>query len=231
MRSTSTPAWLWRLDSQHRLLLSLAIATVVFLLVPQSLRPLTRTLIGWNAFVVVLLLLTWSVILTAHPEQIKKRAQTQDNNRILISVLVIAAAVVSLCAVAFLLGTHKELPKGQLGLHIALSVVSMFCSWLLLHTVFTLRYAHYYYYRSERYRQQTPTPSPHIGGLDFPGEQQPDYLDFAYFAFVLGMTFQVSDVAITSRLIRRIALLHGLLSFWFYTFIVALSINIISSLI
>ncbi len=231
MSSPSTPAWLWRIDSQHRLVLSLAIAAVVFLLAPQSLRVLTRTLIGWNAFVLVLLLLTWSVIITAHPDQIKKRAQTQDNNRILISVLVVSAAVVSLCAVAFLLGTHKELPKGQLGLHIALSVVSMFFSWLLLHTVFTLRYAHYYYYRSERYRQQASTPSSHPGGLDFPGEQQPDYLDFAYFAFVLGMTFQVSDVAITSRLIRRIAFLHGLLSFWFYTFIVALSINIISSLI
>ena len=231
MSSTSTPTWLWRLDSQHRLVLSGAVAAVVFLLVPHTLRLLTRILIAWNAGALILLLLAWSLIITAHPKQIKRRAQLQDTNSIFVSVLVISAAVVSLCAVAFLLGTNKELPKGQLGLHIGLSVVSMFCSWLLLHTVFTLRYAHYYYNRWERYRQKTSTPSTHPGGLDFPGEQQPDYLDFAYFAFVLGMTFQVSDVAITSRLIRRMALLHGLLSFWFYTFIVALSINIISALI
>lgn len=226
--STSTPNWLWRLDSQHRLVVSLAVAAVVFLLVPHSFRLLTRTLIAWNSGAVILLLLVWSVIVTANPRQIKKRALTQDSSRLFISVLIICAACASLLAVAFLLGISKELPKGQLGLHIALSVISMICSWLLLHTVFTLRYAHYYYYRWERERTLSST---HPGGLDFPGEQPPDYLDFAYFAFVLGMTFQVSDVAITSRLIRRVALLHGLMSFWFYTLIVALSINIISSLI
>ncbi len=226
-QTTSTPNWLWYLDAQHRLTLSLTVAALVFLLVPHSLRLLTRTLIAWNSGVLCLLLLAWSVIVTAHPRQIKKRAQTQDTNRLFIAVLFVSAACASLLAVAFLLGTSNTLPPKQLGLHIALSGVSMVFSWLVVHTVFTLRYAHYYY-RPERKTPNEPNET-HVGGLDFPGEEQPDYLDFAYFAFVLGMTFQVSDVAITSRLIRRVALLHGLLSFWFYTFIVALSINIISS--
>lgn len=226
MSFTSTPNWLWKLDAKHRLALGLFVATIAFLCVPHSLHPLTRALIGWNCGAVVLLLLTWSVILTAHPRQIKKLAQTQDPSRLFIAILVVSAACFSLFAVVFLLGTNKNLPHNQVGLHIILSAVSLVCSWLLIHTVFSLRYAHYYY----RPPQKAPEDS-HAGGLDFPGEEQPDYLDFAYFAFVLGMTFQVSDVAIKSRLIRRVALLHGLLSFWFYTFIVALSINIISSLI
>lgn len=223
-QTTSTPNWLWHLDAQHRLTLSLTVAALVFLLVPHSLRLLTRTLIAWNSGVLCLLLLAWSVIITAHPRQIKKRAQTQDTNRLFIAVLFVSAACASLLAVAFLLEISKTLPPKEVGLHIALSGVSMVFSWLVVHTVFTLRYAHYYY-RPER---NTPSET-HVGGLNFPGEEQPDYLDFAYFAFVLGMTFQVSDIAITSRLIRRVALLHALLSFWFYTFIVALSINIISS--
>lgn len=223
-QTTCTPSWLWHLDAQHRLALSLTVAILVFLLVPHSLRLLTRTLIAWNSGVLCLLLLAWSVIVTANPTQIKKRAQTQDTNRLLIAVLFVSAACASLLAVAFLLGISNTLPPKEVGLHIALSGVSMVFSWLVVHTVFTLRYAHYYY----RLKRKISNES-HTGGLDFPGEEQPDYLDFAYFAFVLGMTFQVSDIAITSRLIRRVALLHGLLSFWFYTFIVALSINIISS--
>lgn len=222
----STPNWLWRLDAQHRMSLSLAVAAVAFLLVPHLLRFLTRMLIAWDCGAAFFLLLAWSVIVTAHPNQIKQRAQTQDTSRLLIAVVVVSAACISLFAVAFLLGISKQLPAKELGLHVALSVTSMVCSWLVLHTVFTLRYAHYYY-RPER----KALPEAHAGGLDFPGQQLPDYLDFAYFAFVLGMTFQVSDVSITSRLIRRTALLHGLLSFWFYTAVVALSINLISSLI
>ena len=226
MSYTSTPNWLWRLDAQHRLTLCLVVTVMAFLLVPHSMKLLTRMLVAWDAGSVFLLILAWSVIVTAHPNQIIKRAQTQDANRVLIAAVIVSAACTSLFAVAFLLGISKNLPPHQLGLHVALSVVSMICSWLLLHTVFTLRYAHYYYRPKYNTHEQA-----YAGGLEFPGDEQPDYLDFAYFAFVIGMTFQVSDVAITSRLIRRVALLHGMLSFGFYTLIVALSINIISSLI
>ncbi len=105
----------------------------------------------------------------------------------------------------------------------ALAVIQ---SWLLIHTVFTLRYAHVFY-RSE----QEADVEGSGGGLIFPGGHYPDYQDFAYFSFVVGMTCQVSDVNITSRSMRRLALLHGLLSFAFNTVILALSINIISGLL
>lgn len=223
---SSTPNWLWRLDAQHRLLLSFTVAVVSGLIVPHDWRILTHILIAWNSGIICLLILAWSVILTAHPNQIKKRAQTQDSNRLFIAAIVVSAAVASLFAIIYVLGSSKHLPPKVLGLHVALCIVSIICSWLVVHTVFSLRYAHYYY----RPGESTQTEG-YAGGLDFPGDKQPDYLDFAYFAFVLGMTFQVSDVTITSRLIRRVALVHGLLSFWFYTVIFSLSINILSSLI
>ena len=224
--SLSTPKWLWRLDAQYRLLLCGTTAAIAFLLMPRDSHLLTRLLVAWNSGIFCLLILTWSVIATASPKQIKKRSQTQDFSRIVIAILVISAAVTSLFAVIFVLGTSKNLPPKLLGLHILLSVISVIGSWLMVHTVFTLRYAHYYYFREQTHLQED-----HAGGLDFPGGKLPDYWDFAYFSFVLGMTFQVSDVQITSRLMRRLALLHGLLSFAFNTIIVALTINIISSLV
>jgi uncharacterized membrane protein len=185
-----------------------------------------RALTVWDVGIICWLLLIWSTILTAHPRQIRQRAATDDLNRLLIGILLVSAACASLVAIIYILSSRQNLLPSVLGLHITLSVVSIVCSWLLLHTVFTLHYAHCYY------RPESKTPSAtHAGGLDFPGDEPPDYLDFAYFALVLGMTYQVSDVAITSRLIRRVALLHGLLSFWFYTVVFALSINILSSLV
>lgn len=225
MRS-STPNWLWRLDLQHRFLICGSVGAIAFSIMPHDSHLLTRLLVAWNSAILCLLILIWSVIATAHPNQIKKRSQTQDLNRLVVAFLVITSAVTSLFAVIFVLGTSKNLPHKLLGLHIALSVTSVVGSWLLVHTIFTLRYAHYYYLREQTHLQED-----HAGGLDFPGEKLPEYWDFAYFSFVLGMTFQVSDVQITSRLMRRLALLHGLLSFAFNTIIVALTINIISSLV
>ena len=101
---------------------------------------------------------------------------------------------------------------------VALVAVTLLLSWLISHVVFAFRYAHEFYSRDQG--------GPGVdGGLDFPEEKEPDYLDFLYFALVLGMTFQVSDVQITSRKLRRVATLHGLLSFLFNTVIVALTIN------
>ena len=105
--------------------------------------------------------------------------------------------------------------------HILVSVLAVICSWFLVHTVFIFRYAHIYYGSGDK----------PVGGLDFPGDDEPDYLDFAYFSFIIGMTSQVSDVDITSSVMRRLALLHGILSFFFNAVIIALSINIISGLI
>jgi len=96
-------------------------------------------------------------------------------------------------------------------------------SWVLVHTLFTFHYANMYYFKLNDHKSDEAS-------LIFPGKAKPDYLDFAYFSFVIGMTFQVSDVEIASQRIRRIALIHGLLSFTLNTFVVALTINLIAAL-
>ena len=116
---------------------------------------------------------------------------------------------------------HKALSE-----HLLLAAATVVSSWFLIHTVFTMHYAHAYY------RDDDDDPSTiGSGGLEFPNEKEPDFLDFAYFSFVIGMTCQVSDVQISSQGIRRLALVHGLLSFLFNTVVLALAINLASGLL
>ena len=223
MRS-STPRWLWKLDAEHRFLITLGMALLVFLTLPQ-LGLGIRTLISWNVGTGSLLMLIWSVILTAHVSQIRRRAQTDDTNRVVIGFLVIGAASASLFAVVFLLKSSKQLPPAEEALAVVLSVLAIVGSWLVVHSTFCLRYAHHYYSNADGDMDAEPA-----GGMEFPNQDQPDYLDFAYFAFTIGMTAQTSDVQVTSSTMRRLTLAHGLLSFGFNTVVVALSINIISQL-
>ena len=101
------------------------------------------------------------------------------------------------------------------GWHAALAVTTIALSWTFIHTLFALHYAHDYYGEGNR-----------ANGLIFPGKDKPDYWDFAYFAFVVGMTFQVSDVQVSNRLIRRLVVTHGALSFVFNTAILAVTVNL-----
>ena len=131
--------------------------------------------------------------------------------------------IVSFVAVSSEFAAIKGVTPGQRAWNVTLVAVTLFLSWLVTHVTFALRYAHEFYARD--------LGGPDVDrGLDFPQEKEPDYLDFFYFALVLGMTFQVSDVQITSRKLRRVATLHGLLSFLFNTVIVAFTVNIAAGL-
>ncbi len=107
-------------------------------------------------------------------------------------------------------------------LHLALSVVTILCSWFIVHTAFALHYAHEFY---------EDAPGTKERSLTFPGDSEPDYLDFLYFAFVLGTTSQTSDVTICSGAMRRLALVHGVIAFFFNTTLLALVVNIAAGLI
>src|ERR1700743_2684598 len=144
----------------------------------------------------------------------------------MIFIIVIGASIASLFAIIFLLKMTKGASREDINAHIFLVITSVIVSWVLVHTLFTLRYAHMYYDTDDDEGNAKP-----MGGLEFPKEENPDYLDFVYFAFVIGMTFQVSDVEISDRQIRRLAWVHGMISFAFNTAIVALSINVISGLV
>jgi uncharacterized membrane protein len=135
------------------------------------------------------------------------------------------AALASLMALTFLFKANENVSELAKIAHVGLSVIALATSWLLIHTRYAFHYAHRYYVSGGSKHNKI------LGGLSFPGDNPPDYFDFAYFSFVIGMTSQVSDVAITSRVMRRITLIHGLLSFAFNMGVLALSINIVASMI
>lgn len=212
-------------DARHRLYIALAIALLVLLLTSNFVDFPINFMITWLAYSGCTLIFAWITIVYSHPSEVSKMAPQRDSSRTLIFIFVVGAAFVSLLAVVVLLQGTAGLSKEAARLHILLSITCVAFSWLLVHTIFTLRYAHLYYGGAKNLGLLKEYEL--LGGLDFPHETKPDYLDFAYFSFVIGMTFQVSDVEISSRRIRRLALIHGLISFAFNTVIVALMINVI----
>lgn len=211
-------------DSHHRILIAVGVAMLVFAVLGTWVSLFAHIFLTWDAFALTILGLTWVKMLRANPQNARRTAKIQDSSRTAIFVFVISSACASLLGLGVLLLTAKGMDGRNLTETIVLSFSTVICSWLLVHTLFTLRYAHSYY--------RACTHKETLGyGLDFPDEKEPDYLDFAYFSFVIGMTSQVSDVQITSREIRRLALVHGMVSFAFNTIILALSINIISGLL
>ncbi|SMB87982.1 protein of unknown function DUF1345 [Hymenobacter roseosalivarius DSM 11622] len=215
-RFEMVPAWV-------RLSISLVLAGVAYRLVPPQWHAASRVTAAWDAFALSTLVLTWAIIPAADVVHIRRVANREDPGRRLTFVFLLVAAVASLLAVVLLLGSIKEVNSSSRIIHIVLAVVAVLTAWLLVHTVFTLRYAHLYYDEG---------PGGQAGGLEFPGgEKEPDYLDFAYYAFVIGMTAQTADISISGRAMRRLTLLHGLLAFAFNTAIVALSINGLAGLL
>jgi uncharacterized membrane protein len=216
------------LDAHHRVAISLAVGVLVLVATLGLHRLPLQLILSWNAFAVTSILLAWIRIIFADAKSAVLTAKLQDTGRTTIFSLVLIGACASLFAVAFLLGTAKGTSGARLGEHVGLAAFTVVDSWFLIHTVFTMHYAHAYY-RTEDLDER----GRHGAGLNFPGEEddEPDFIDFAYFAFVIGMTFQVSDIAITSKLIRRLSLVHALLSFLFNTVILALAINLASSLV
>ncbi|OKS87706.1 DUF1345 domain-containing protein [Mucilaginibacter polytrichastri] len=220
------PKPLLRLDTHYRVIISLVLAAIVCFSVVHTLSVASTILLTWMTFALCAIIMDWVIILTAHPRNFRKVATLEDSSRTMIFIIVIGASLVSLFAIIFLLKTAKGTPHADVTGHILLVISSVIVSWILVHTLFTLRYAHMYYDTDDDDGDAKP-----LGGLDFPSEKNPDYLDFVYFAFVIGMTFQVSDVEISDRKIRRLAWMHGMISFAFNTAIVALSINVITGLV
>ncbi len=215
--------FLGRLSATVRLLVGLSLAAVGWVLAPAGMDAVSRWVAAWDMYAASTLLLIGAAMVTADTASIRKVANAEDLSRTVAFIFVLGAALASLLAVVALLGTMKA-SGGMQNWHIILSIAAVVESWLLVHTVFTLRYAHIYYDADEKKGGDT-------GGLDFPGgDPEPNYLDFAYFAFTLGMTAQTADVAISGRRQRHTALLHALISFSFNTAIIALSISAIGGL-
>ena len=211
---------------RFRLLLSIVLAGIVAIALPRWISPSATMLCVGDTGMMCFLLLTWRAMVTTPPKVMRNHAQQEDVGRFIILSLVLGSALLSLMALAYLLKTTKGLVGLILIAHLGLAIATILIAWSLVHTIFALHYARDYY-RDEH----TSLKDCQVNGLTFPEEEEPDYWDFLYFSFVIGMTAQVSDVAITSRRLRKLALFHGVLSFFFNTAILAMSINIIAGLI
>lgn len=213
-------------EAHNRLAVSLVIAFLTFGTTYQKLDPAVAVIVSWDAFALSSLILAWVAIIFSNAKTRVEEASLQDSSRIAISVCVVLAAVAGLFGAALLLHRAKSLQENEALWHVVLAILTVVFSWLLVHTFLTLHYAHICYQIAGASKADPPEV-----GLNFPDEPEPDFLDFAYFSFVIGMTCQTSDVEITSKHVRRIALLHGLLAFGFNAVIVALSLNLASSLL
>ncbi|HVN36246.1 MAG TPA: DUF1345 domain-containing protein [Casimicrobiaceae bacterium] len=216
--------WIDRLGPMRRLLIAFAIGIVAFAVEPEALSPHTRLVTSWDAAALVYLALAWAIIALADAKSTRSHALIQDTSVFIIFLFVLVAACASVVAIALVVAAIKDLSSWPKAWHLALTVVALTSSWVLIQTVFAFHYARRYY-RDEKHSAAQE------GGLAFPGGTAPDYMDFAYYSFVVGMTSQVSDVQVLSPKMRRLTLAHGVLAFIFNIAVLALSINIIASAI
>jgi uncharacterized membrane protein len=175
--------------------------------------PARGVLLAFDIATLIFLAATIAMFMRAKTQSMRERARTQDEGYWGFLLSSAAVAVIALVA----LGVELHASKGGGVVEIALATCSLLLSWLFLNTIFALHYAHEYYAEHNK-----------CSGLEFPGTDKPDYWDFVYFAFVIGMTFQVSDVQISQREIRHVATAHALIAFFFNVIILALSVNIVA---
>jgi len=207
--------WAVRVARAHlRLALSALLGAIVVAALPASLHIMTRTLIAWDAGVIFYLAAALVMMARATVDDIARHADAQDEGAFGLLLLTIAAAVASLGAIFIELATLDQKAAGY-GLQVALAIATVVLSWAFIHTILALHYAYEFYGDGHS-----------ATGLKFPDDDKPDYWDFIYFSFVIGMTFQVSDVGVTNKLIRRTVVAHGVLAFFFATAIIALTVSI-----
>jgi uncharacterized membrane protein len=203
--------------ARPRTFFAIMLGVVTFFLLPSSFRLVTRLLTGWDTFVALYIVLVYIMMARSNLNTIRRMAALQDDGRFLIPLLTALGAFASLAAIVLELGQGQHKSN-----ELMFAILTVALSWAAVHTGFALHYAH------EFYRGAKP------GGLQFPSgdkDEHADYWDFVYFSFVIGMTAQVSDVGITDKTIRRIATVHGIISFVFNTALLALMVNIAASAI
>jgi uncharacterized membrane protein len=209
---------------QIRFLIALCVGILVALAAPLE-GTIPRILAGWNAggwlYFVLVVIKMWQ----AEIDGIKREAGIERESRTAVLFIVILGSVFTLLALFDQLMALKSEHGIDRTISISLSISTIFLSWFLIHTVFALYYAHEFHSESHGGARGTG------GGLKFPDDSTPDYLDFLYFSFVVGTTAQTSDVDVCSRAMRRVVMLHGILSFFFNTAVIALMVNLAAQLV
>jgi uncharacterized membrane protein len=199
------------------------IAVYLLLLLVPAMSGRLRFIVAWDVGVTVALLAMMIGLRNASPERMRAAAARQVTGKWTVLGLTVVAASASLVAIAAEVPLLKNAGQPELLARLALVVVTIVLSWALINTIFALHYAHDYYFR--------PCATGGEGGLAFPGKGQPAYGDFVYFSFTIGMTFQVSDVQIVDPYLRKLAITHGIISFFYSTGILALTVNLVAGLL
>ncbi len=215
---------LLRMHPLQRLSVSILLVAVTILLLKHSgFSGLLITVCSWCVFALSFIITSWVILFTRTLSEIKKYAKKEDGSRVFVILITILTSFAALIAV-LLLVIDKNRAASEEWITIPACIFAVILSWVMVHTIMTFHYANLYYDDDEKKKKEQRE------GLTFPEEAAPDYLDFAYFSFVVGMTFQVSDVEVTDKKMRKIVLAHGLISFALNTFVVALTINFIAGL-
>ncbi len=203
---------------------SVVVGVCAVFLLPAAWAARARGIVAWDVGTVFYLAMIAWLFTTSPSRRMPANAAAQEDGEWTLFFLVLAGVTISFAAILGEFGSMKGAAAAVKEQKVALVAATLVLSWLLAQAVFALRYAHEFY-------QAAPGGAGIDGGLKFPNEDHPDYWDFFYFSAVLGMTFQVSDVEVTSRKLRRLATLHGLLGFLFNTVIIALTVNLASGLL
>jgi uncharacterized membrane protein len=198
-------------------------ALAVMFLSPAWLHGTVRIVAAYDLAALVLLTLTWTIGLHDDAQSTGARGAIADPGRNVMLGLVLVSVAAGLAAAIVILGKGPNVPAGDRTIALAIGLLAVVLGWAVIHTSFVFRYAHLFYFDDDDDGHATR-------GLVFPGTTDPDDYDFAYFSFVIGMTFQVSDVQITDPAVRRVVLLHGIISFAYNTAILALVVNLASGL-
>jgi uncharacterized membrane protein len=196
------------------------------LLVPGGVSPSTRFIVSWDAGCLFFIVTMLWVLGRQKPEDMQRRAAQQDEGQGFILTLVLVAAVTSIGAVAVELSAAKNLHGLDKSLRIALAFATVAISWFLVQLIFAIHYAHKYHSPDV----DDKVPGPIVKGLHFPGDEPPDFWDFLHFAVVIGVASQTADIEFTSKTLRRIGTVHGVIAFTFNTVILALGINLMAGL-
>ena len=212
------------LRARPRLFASIALACLTYALLPASVtsQTTTRLLLTWNTGIFFYLLLAAIMLIRSPHEHIHVRADAQDEGKIVVLATAVLATLACLVAIFFELTIVRKTGGNLQYAHIALALITVTSSWLFIHLMFALHYAHDFFLNTKKGID---------GGLQFPGTEHPDYFDFLYFAAIIGTSGQTADVSFSSQPMRRIGTVHCVLAYVFNTTVLALTINIASGLL
>ena len=211
-----------------RLFISVVIGIVAYLLIPREQDGATRLLVAWNVGTLVDIALNGLMISHSNTRTMRWRAAITDDGRFVILGLAALAAFAAMGAILVEIGIAKGLKGGSAFWHYGLAGLTIVSAWVFIHLSFALHYAHEFFDAHKTIEGEAPQLR---GGLRFPETNEPDYWDFLYFSFIIGVASQTADVEITSKQIRRTSLVHSILSFFFNSAILALTINIAAGLV